>query len=96
MNDYIKMISDFPVNRKLKSALNKFFNKYDYMLDECIFRKNWEGANYALIIEGSSLFHHLNGYSGSWDIHTEFYNAFDKCGFHPEMMNSCVVAFYKD
>ncbi len=84
-----------PINRKLKAALNKFFKQYPNSVEGCILKKDWERADYALIIESSDLYHYLQGEYG-WDVHTAFHNAFDGTGFFPEMQNSCVVGFYKD
>jgi hypothetical protein len=100
-----------PINRKLSAAINKFFKNHKYMLEGCVWKKNFNGADYALIIESSNLYEELNyGYSDgaiyafeelgipikAWEVHTKFHEAFRNCGFHPEMMNSCVVGFYKD
>jgi hypothetical protein len=86
---------DERINGKLKSALNKFFKRYPNTIEGCILRKNWDGADYALIIESSDLYYHLQGVYG-WTVHTDFYNSFGSTGFHPEMQNSCTVGFYKD
>lgn len=83
------------INPKLKTALNRFFKEYDSCLEFCILRKDWDGAPYALIIEESDLYYHLQGEYG-WTIHTAFHEAFKGTGYHPEMINSCVVGFYKD
>ena len=95
--NYVDEINDFndPINNKLKGALNKFFKKYPSAVEGCILRKDWDGAPYALIIESSSLYHYLQGEYG-WEAHTTFHNIFVGTGWFPEMMNSCVVGFYKD
>jgi hypothetical protein len=94
--DFTKAMNDqrSPINPKLKKALNKFFSEVD-CASGCILRKDWEGADYALIIEESDLYYHLQGEYG-WNVHTAFHKAFDGTGFFPEMQNSCVVGFYKD
>lgn len=89
-------INDFEdsINGKLKKALNAFFKKYPSCVEGCILRKDWDGADYALIIEESDLYSYLSGEYG-WDVHTDFHNAFDNTDYFPEKMNSCVVGFYK-
>ena len=74
-------------------------------------KKDFDGAQYALIIESSSLYQELNyGCSDGvidlfesmgtpinmWQVHSDFFDAFSKTGFCAEMMNSCVVGFYKN
>lgn len=83
-----------PINRQLKSALNTFFNRHPDCLEGCIFRRNWEGADYALIIESSDLYSYLSGEFG-WAVHTDFYETFDGTNFSVEKINSCVIGFYK-
>jgi hypothetical protein len=97
MKDLVKTINDFEVKlpAKLKKALNKFFNEVD-CAEGCTIRGGWDyNAPYALIIESSSLYHYLQGEYG-WDVHTKFYNAFKGTGYHPDMLDSCTVGFYKD
>jgi hypothetical protein len=99
MRDFVKEINDFgePINRTLKARLNKFFKKYPDYAEGCILRKDWERADYALIIESSYLHEFLNyGYSVGWTVHSDFHDAFKDSGFFPEMQNSCVVGFYRD
>jgi hypothetical protein len=83
------------VNRQLKAALNRFFTKHPSYAEGCVIRKDFDGAPYALVVESSMLYDALQGEYG-WSIHTAFYNSFNDTGFHPEMMNACVVGFYKD
>ena len=90
MND-----QDSPINAKLKSTLNRFFKQYPETAEGCIIRRDWDGYEYVLIIEESSLYYHLQGEYG-WAIHTAFHNEFVNSGFYPEMINSCQIAFYKD
>jgi hypothetical protein len=82
------------INPKLKSALNNFFNRHPECLEGCIFRKDWEGADYALIIESSDLYSYMSGEFG-WEVHTDFYETFNHSNFSVEKMNSCVIGFYK-
>ena len=95
--DFVKQINDHnsPINPKLKKALNDFFNEFYLCVEGCILRRDWEGADYALIIESSNLYSYLSGEYG-WNVHTAFHEAFDKSGFFPENINSCVVGFYKN
>ena len=97
MIDYVEQMNDWggKVPTKLKKALNKFFNEVEGAAEGCVIRVDWDGAPVALIIESSPMYHYLEGYYG-WSIHTKFHNAFGGTGYHPEMMNSCVVGFYKD
>jgi hypothetical protein len=97
MKDFVATINDHQVKvpAKLKKALNTFFARVD-CVEGCLIRKDWDHhAPYALIIESSTLYHYLEGEYG-WDVHTIFYNSFKNTGYHPEMLNSCVVGFYKD
>lgn len=84
------------INGKLKSALNKFFKRHPECVEGCILRKNWDRADYALIIESSDLYYHLNGIDYGWAVHTDFHNSFRDTGYFPEMQNSCTIGFYKD
>jgi len=111
--DYVEKINDHrePINRSLKSKLNKFFKQFPHLVEGCILRKNFDRASYALILEGSDLYNELNDGIGeyayamfeqngtkpnTWAVHTAFHNAFNGSGYFPEMINSCVVGFYKD
>lgn len=85
------------VPAKLKIALNKFFNEVD-CAEGCIIRdtkEHGEKGSIVLIIESSILYSFLEGEYG-WSVHTKFYNSFDDCGYNPEMINSCIVGFFKD
>lgn len=99
------------INRKFSASINRFFKQFPYLLEGCKLKKNWDRADYALIIEESPLHDELNyGYSDgaiyafeelgvhikAWEVHTAFHEAFRRCDYHPEMMNSCVVGFYKN
>lgn len=97
MIDYVESINDRDgkIPAKLKKALNKFFKNVEGAVDGCIIRTNWDGAPVALIIESSDMYSYLSGEYG-WSVHTKFYNSFKGTGYSPEMMNSCVVGFYKD
>jgi len=97
--DFVKEMDDqggrFPA--KLRKALNDFFSKHPEQAEGCIARVKWDGnGDVCLIIESSQLYDELNGYGFSWDVHTAFYDSFNGCGYHPEMVNSCIVGFYKD
>ena len=83
------------VNRSLRTTINKFFKKYPDYAESCIFRKDWDGREYTLIIEDSLMWSALNGEYG-WDIYTAWHKAFDGCEYYPEMQNSCVVNFWKN
>lgn len=99
MTDFVAQINDrgAKVPAKLKTALNKFFNDVD-CAEGCILRsgkEQGETADIVLIIESSDLFSYLTGEYG-WSVHTKFMNAFTNTGYCMEMLNSCVVGFYKD
>lgn len=96
MIDYVEQINDQggKVPAKLKKALNKFFADVD-CVDGCVIRVDWDDRPISLIIESSDLYSYLSGEYG-WEVHTKFHNAFDGTGYFPEMVNSCVVGFYKD
>lgn len=97
--DYVEQINDRCdlIPAKLKKALNSFFNSVEGSAEGCIIRTNWNdySASVVLIIESSIMYDYLQGEYG-WSVHTKFYNAFSGTGYHPEMINSCVVGFYKD
>lgn len=95
--DAVKIMNDqmSKINPKLKKALNKFFTEYEDCIEGCIIRKDFDGADYSLIIESSNLYRYLSGEYG-WSIHTKFYEAFDGSGYFAEAKNSCVINFYKE
>lgn len=110
--DFVQNINtkNAKIPAKLKSALNKFFKKNEFIADGCILLKDFDRAPFALVIESSALYEELNYGGGDWiydaralglkvepwGVHTEFHNAFKNSGYAPEMINSCVVGFYKD
>jgi hypothetical protein len=96
MIDYVEKMMDQggKVPAKLKKALNKFFSEVDCS-EGCIIRVNWDGHPICLIFESSDLYSYLSGEFG-WGVHTKFHDAFAGTGYYPEMVNSCVVSFYKD
>jgi hypothetical protein len=86
----------FPVNRSIKAALNQFFKKHPECTTGGIIKKDWDGADYALIYESSDLYDYLSGFCG-WSVHTEFYGLMANIkGFSFDRMNSCTMGFYKD
>lgn len=93
--DFVSQINDqnARINPSLKKALNKFFKEVD-CVEGCILRRDWDGRPYTLIIESSYLYDYLSGEFG-WSIHDKFFKSFEKCDYSPEMVNSCVVGFYK-
>lgn len=100
MIDYLTGINDWRVKvpAKLGKALNKYFSKWEYAADGCKLREGshvGSAAPLCLIIEESSMYHYMQGEYG-WEAHTDWHNAFNGTGWHPEMQNSCVICFYKD
>lgn len=81
--------------RKVSATLNAFFKKYPDYADGCIIRNDWDGYKCMLIIESSLMYSALMGEYG-WGVHDDFYTSFEGTGWHPEMINSCQVGFYKD
>lgn len=94
--DFVEEMNDqsAKIDAKLKKTLNAFFQRHPDLARECILRRDWDGAPYALIFEGSDLYYHMQGEYG-WDIHTDFNNSFDNTDFYPELQNSCTAGFYK-
>lgn len=92
--NFVKSINDnqCKIPRALSGALNRFFAKQPECVEGCVVKMSDVPM---LIVECSILYDFLQGEYG-WAIHTEFYNSFRGTGYHPEMINACVVGFYKD
>lgn len=65
MKDYVKQINPNKIRlpRALKTAVNTFFNKHPYMLENCkIYSKDHERCNAiaCLVFEGSPMYEELN------------------------------------
>jgi len=95
--NYVNQINDqrTVTPRAVSSCFNKFFKKHPDLVDGCIIRNDWDSYKCMLIIESSDLYHYMQGSYG-WEIHADFYNAFEGSGWYPEMINSCQIGFYKD
>jgi hypothetical protein len=95
--NFVRSINDREgkIPRAISGALNRFFGKHPLCAEGCIIRESYLSNPVTLIVESSILYDFLQGEYG-WDVHTEFYRAFEGTGYRPEMINACVVGFYKD
>ena len=97
------------MRKTVKTAWEAFAAKH-WQSEGAKLVENFDGCQWALIIEESPLYEELNyglnegAYEAAslgckvtpWAVHTAFMNAFKGTGYHPEMKNSCVVGFYRD